>query len=200
MCREGRYSFFWIVPLSHDPYLTMLSVKQGGIKYHFWVFGMTWPGIEIRSSWPLASIYTRKQKLEEKQMYGYFKQQKSEISLEKTRTWLRKGITWRETESLLNNAISLNYVKAKIPKTQQNSKCRLCGDRDETINHIIIECSKSTQNEYKIRHDRGWEGDLLGIVQEIEIWPYEQMVFAQPRIRFLFWRMRCTKSFFFILR
>ena len=24
----------------------MLSVKQDGIKYHFWVFGMTWPGIE----------------------------------------------------------------------------------------------------------------------------------------------------------
>ena len=24
----------------------MLSVKQGGIKYHFWVFGKTRPGIE----------------------------------------------------------------------------------------------------------------------------------------------------------
>ena len=24
----------------------MLSVKQEGIKYHFWVFGMTRPGIE----------------------------------------------------------------------------------------------------------------------------------------------------------
>ena len=26
--------------------------------------------------------------------------------------------------------------------SQQNSRCRLCGDRDETINHIISECSK----------------------------------------------------------
>ena len=26
------------------------------------------------------------------------------------------------------------------------------------------------------------EGDPLGIMQEIEIWPNEQMVFAQPRI------------------
>ena len=24
-----------------DPYFIMLSVKQGSIKYHFWVFGMT---------------------------------------------------------------------------------------------------------------------------------------------------------------
>ena len=31
----------------------MLSVKQGGIKYHFWVFGMTWPGIERRCPGPL---------------------------------------------------------------------------------------------------------------------------------------------------
>ena len=45
-------------------------------------------------------------------------------------------------------------VKAKINKTQQNSRCRLCGDRNETINHIISECSKIAQKEYKTRHDR----------------------------------------------
>ena len=32
-CREGRYSFPWIAPLY--TYLLLLSVKQGGIKYHF---------------------------------------------------------------------------------------------------------------------------------------------------------------------
>ena len=36
---------------------------------------------------------------------------------------------------------------------QQNSKCKLCGDRDETINHIICECSKLAQKKYKTRHD-----------------------------------------------
>ena len=34
----------------------MQSVKQGGIKYHFGVFGMTQPGIEPRSPGPLANI------------------------------------------------------------------------------------------------------------------------------------------------
>ena len=34
----------------------MLSVKQGGIKYHFGVFGMTPPGIERKSLWRLANI------------------------------------------------------------------------------------------------------------------------------------------------
>ena len=52
----------------------------------------------------------------------------------KTWTWLRKGNLKRETESLLiaaqNNAIRTNNIKARIDKTQQNGKCRLCGDRD----------------------------------------------------------------------
>ena len=47
----------------------------------------------------------------------------------------------------------------RLDKPQQNSKCRLCGDRDETINHIISECSKLAHEEYKIRHD--WVGKVI---------------------------------------
>ena len=69
----------------------------------------------------------------------------------------KKGNLKRETESLLiaaqDNAIRTNHIKARIYKTQQNSKCRLYGDRDETINHIISECSKLAQKEYKARHN-----------------------------------------------
>ena len=99
---------------------------------------------------------TRKQKWEWKQLYGRLKRLIN-ISLDKTWTWLRKGNFKRETESLLiaaqTNAIRINHIKAGIHKTQQNSKCRLCGDRDETINHIISECRKFAQKEYKTRHD-----------------------------------------------
>ena len=86
---------------------------------------------------------TRKQKWEEKQLNGRFKRLINNISHEKTWIWLRKGNFKRETESLLmaaqNSAIRTNHTKARTDKTQQNSKCRLCGDRDETINHIINE-------------------------------------------------------------
>ena len=58
-----------------------------------------------------------------------------------------------------NNAIRTNHIKARIDKTQQNSKCRLCGDRDETIYHIISECSKLARKEYKSRHD--WVGKII---------------------------------------
>ena len=42
---------------------------------------------------------------------------------------------------------------------QQNSRCRSCGDRDETINHMKSECGKLAQKEYKIRHD--WVGKVI---------------------------------------
>ena len=38
-------------------------------------------------------------------------------------------------------------------------RCKLCGERDETINHIISECSKLAQKEYKTRHD--WVGKVI---------------------------------------
>ena len=53
----------------------------------------------------------------------------------------------------------MNYVKGWIYKTQQNSKCKLCGDRNETMNHIISECSKLAQKEYKTRHE--WVGKVI---------------------------------------
>ena len=85
----------------------------------------------------------RKQKWEEKQFYGLFKWLISDISHEKTWTWLRKENLKRETKSLLiaaqNNAVRTNHIKARIDKTQQNSRCSLCGERYETINHIISE-------------------------------------------------------------
>ena len=34
-CKGRCYSIPWIAPLTLDPYLIMLSVKQGGIKNHF---------------------------------------------------------------------------------------------------------------------------------------------------------------------
>ena len=51
-----------------------------------------------------------------------------------------------------NNAIRTNYIKARIDKMQQN-RWRLCGERDEAVNHIIRECSKLEQKESKSWHD-----------------------------------------------
>ena len=46
-----------------------------------------------------------------------------------------------------------------IDKTQQNFKCRLCGRRYESINHIISECTKLAQKGYKASHY--WVGKVI---------------------------------------
>ena len=48
-CRGGCYSFPVLLYFTLDPYLIMLSVKQGGIKYHFlslW-YGSTWDWTQV---------------------------------------------------------------------------------------------------------------------------------------------------------
>ena len=103
-------------------------------------------------------IITRKQKWGGKQIYRHFKRLINNISLGKNWTWLTKENIRRETESLLmaaqNRAISTNHIKARIAKTQENSKCRQCNDREETIHHILSGSNKLAQKEYKARHDR----------------------------------------------
>ena len=106
---------------------------------------------------------TKKQKWEEKHFYGRFERLINNILHEKTWAWVRKGNLKKVTESILiaahNNAIRINHIKARIDKTQQNSKCRLWGDRDETFNSIIGECSKLAQKEFKNWHD--WVGKVI---------------------------------------
>ena len=63
MCRGGTTPFSGFLHFTLDPYLIMLSVKQGGIKYHFWVFGMTRLRIEPRSPGPLVNTLLIRPKL-----------------------------------------------------------------------------------------------------------------------------------------
>ena len=52
-----------------------------------------------------------------------------------------------------HQALRRNYTKNKIDKTSENPLCRMCGERGETVQHIICECKKLAQREYKRRHD-----------------------------------------------
>ena len=50
-------------------------------------------------------------------------------------------------------------IKAKIDKTQENSKCRMCAKAEESVNHVLSKCSNLLQREYKRRHD--WFGTKI---------------------------------------
>ena len=102
----------------------------------------------------------RKENWKEMTLHGQFLRQTDDIGGEDRWLWLKQGNLKRETESLIlaaqEQAIRTNVIKAKIDNTQEQSKCRMCGEKDETVNHLISECSKMAQREYKRRHD--WVG------------------------------------------
>ena len=99
----------------------------------------------------------RKESWKEKALHGQFLRQTDEIAGDARWLWLKHGNLKRETESLIlaaqEQAIRTNAIKAYIDKSQEQSKCRKCGERDETVNHLVSECSKMAQREYKRRHD-----------------------------------------------
>ena len=96
------------------------------------------------------------QKKWKKQLYVHFKRQTSKFLQEKTWTCLRKGILKRETESpLIAAQNAIRTIWKQVQTKRKSSRCRLCGDRDETINHITSECSKFAQKENETRHKVG---------------------------------------------
>ena len=68
---------------------------------------------------------------------------------------MRNGTLKCETERLIfatqEQAIRTNVIKGKIDKSQEQTKCRMCSKADEIINHIVSECLKLVQREYKRR-------------------------------------------------
>ena len=44
-------------------------------------------------------------------------------------------------------------IKFRIDKTIDSPVCRMCGNKNETVSHIVSECSMLAQREYKRRHD-----------------------------------------------
>lgn len=91
-------------------------------------------------------------------MYGQFiREMPEKVDKDKTWNWLVRSDLKVETEALLcaaqGKAIRTNYVKHHIDKSIDNPLCRMCGKKGESVQHIISECEKLAQKEYKRRHD-----------------------------------------------
>lgn len=99
----------------------------------------------------------RMQEYSNKELHGQFIREVKDVSCDKSWVWLRDGNLKKETESLIISAqtqsIRTNLIKTKIDKSQDNPKCRLCHQKDESVNHILCECTALAQKEYRKRHD-----------------------------------------------
>ena len=95
----------------------------------------------------------------EKNLHGQFFRNTEENMDESSWTWLKNGYLKRETEGMLmaaqDQALRTNAIKNKIDKVNISPLCRLCGERDETVAHVVAECKMLAQKQYKLwRHDQ----------------------------------------------
>ena len=104
----------------------------------------------------------KKQKLTEewhsKPLHGKFVQDTKDLRGKKSWNWLRGGHLRKETEALIcaaqEQALATNSIKAHIYKQEIEDKCRLCGQSNETVMHIVGGCATLAGKEYMARHDR----------------------------------------------
>lgn len=82
------------------------------------------------------------------------------VDIDASNAWLSSGELFPETEGFMiaiqDQVISTkNYLKhiIKDPNTQDD-RCRMCGKRPETIQHLTSACEKLAQTEYLQRHNR----------------------------------------------
>ena len=55
--------------------------------------------------------------------------------------------------STQEQALRAKYMRFHIDYTAESPLCRMCGSKGETVAHVVSECSKLAQTEYKGRHD-----------------------------------------------
>lgn len=110
-----------------------------------------------------TSVGLKKEKMEErikgwkeKALHGQYPRRVDEVETG-SYTWLKTGWLKKETEGFLlaaqDQALPTRNYKVNIMKEQSSKMCRMCGSRVETVMHILSECEKLAQGEYKKRHD-----------------------------------------------
>jgi hypothetical protein len=80
------------------------------------------------------------------------------VDIEQSYRWLRSGDVNGETESSIvaaqDQAVSTNSSTNKILKEEIESKCRLCKQHEETVDHLTSGCPILAKNEYLMRTDK----------------------------------------------
>ena len=49
--------------------------------------------------------------------------------------------------------LKTNWIRKNIDGQEVSEKCRMCGERDESITHLIAECKNLAQKDYKQIHN-----------------------------------------------
>ena len=98
------------------------------------------------------------EKYEGKPLHGQFRKAAEETRSKRSWDWLKKGYLKEETESTIvavqDQAQCTKNLRNAVYGENVESICCVCSAADETFAHIVSECSKLTQKEYKqVRYD-----------------------------------------------
>ena len=132
----------------------------------------------------------------QKVMHGQFVRDKEGVKWDKSWQWLAKGDLKGCTEALIcsaqEQALRTNYTKFHIDKNADSPLCRMCGEKGETISHLVSECRKLAQREYKRRHDNvarylHWQLCNKGGLERAEKWyePQPEAVIENENFKLL---------------
>ena len=62
-----------------------------------------------------------------------------------------------ETEALISaaqeQALRTYYIEFNMDKTAESPLCQVCGEKEESVGHLISGCKKLAQREYKRPHN-----------------------------------------------
>ena len=79
-----------------------------------------------------------------KALHGEFVRGTENIRDSESCNWLKRGTMKKEMEGLLTAAqdqsLCTNYINNKIDKLDVLPTCRMCGEREEIVSHITVEC------------------------------------------------------------
>ena len=114
---------------------------------------------ETKKEYHKQEINTRKKRWQGKALHGqYFKDIEGKFDCDNPWNWLTNGELKKETEVFImaaqDQAMRTNAIKTKIAKTVNDSKCRLCKEKKETVDHLVSACSKIALTNYKDRHNK----------------------------------------------
>ena len=91
------------------------------------------------------------EKYEGKPLHGQFRKATEEVRSKRSWDWLKKGYLKKETESTIvaaqDQALCTRNLRNAVYGENVESICRVCGAADETVAHIVSECSKLAQKE-----------------------------------------------------
>ena len=99
----------------------------------------------------------RKDRLMEKTLHGSFFRKVNEVASERSWQWLRGGYLYKSTEGYIcaaqEGVLYTRKYCASVMNQEVDSKCRMCGEYEETVGHLVSACSTLAQTEYRRRHD-----------------------------------------------